>query len=47
LCRLDLDDALIQKLQPEISNFGLRDYKRAWKSLRTIVKYKPCNLILL
>lgn len=28
LCRLDLDDALMRKLQPEISNFGLRDYKR-------------------
>lgn len=29
LCPLDLDEALIRKLLPEISNFGLRDYKRA------------------
>jgi len=29
LCPLDLDEALIQKLLPEISNFKLRGYKRA------------------
>jgi hypothetical protein len=27
--RLDLDEALIRKLLPKISNFGLRNYKRA------------------
>jgi hypothetical protein len=29
LCRLDLDEDLIRRLQPQISNFGLRNYKRA------------------
>jgi hypothetical protein len=29
LCRLDLDEDLIRRLQPHISNFGLRNYKRA------------------
>jgi hypothetical protein len=29
LCPMHLDEGLIRKLLPQISNFGLRDYKRA------------------